>query len=124
MSQDDQMSQEEQLRILITGASGFVGRHLLERLRAEYPAAAIFGFSHTAHPVDEVEDVEDVVTHPQLTMLTGDIRSFADIRAAITAAHPDWIFHLAGQASVAASWRSRDDTGYQCAGPSPWKPCA
>ena len=37
-------------------------------------------------------------------MLTGDIRSFADVRAAITGAHPDWIFQLAGQASVAASW--------------------
>ncbi|HEY7021419.1 MAG TPA: GDP-mannose 4,6-dehydratase [Ktedonobacterales bacterium] len=92
------MSQEDQLRILITGASGFVGRHLIKRLRAEYPSAAIFGFSHVAHPSD------GVVAHPQLTILTGDIRSFADVRAAIVGAHPDWIFHLAGQASVAASW--------------------
>ncbi|HEY7094088.1 MAG TPA: NAD-dependent epimerase/dehydratase family protein, partial [Ktedonobacterales bacterium] len=92
------MPQEDQLRILITGASGFVGRHLIERLRAEYPSAAIFGFSHVAHPSD------GVFAHPQLTMLTGDIRSIADVRAAITGAHPDWIFHLAGQASVAASW--------------------
>jgi GDP-4-dehydro-6-deoxy-D-mannose reductase len=92
------MSQEEQRRILITGASGFVGRHLVERLRAEYPSAAIFGFSHLAHPT------EGVFAEPQLSMLTGDIRSFADVRAAITGARPDWIFHLAGQASVAASW--------------------
>jgi GDP-4-dehydro-6-deoxy-D-mannose reductase len=92
------MSHEDHLRILITGASGFVGRHLIERLRAEYPSAAIFGFSHIAHPSD------GVFSHPQLIMLTGDIRSLADVRAAITGARPDWIFHLAGQASVAASW--------------------
>src|SRR5262245_2371511 len=93
------MTEEHQLRILITGASGFVGRHLIERLRAEYPSAAVIGFSHVAHPSD------GVFAHPRLTMLTGDIRSFADMRAVITGARPDWIFHLAGQASVAASWR-------------------
>ena len=92
------MTHEDHLRILITGASGFVGRHLIEHLRAEYPSAAIFGFSHVAHPTD------GVFAHPQLTMLTGDVRSFADVRAAVISAHPDWIFHLAGQASVAASW--------------------
>jgi GDP-4-dehydro-6-deoxy-D-mannose reductase len=92
------MSQEDQLRILITGASGFAGRHLITRLRAEYPSASIFGFSHVAQPSD------GVFAHRRLTMLTGDIRSYADIGAAVAGAHPDWIFHLAGQASVAASW--------------------
>jgi len=92
------MTQEGKPRILITGATGFVGRHLIERLRREYPAATIFGFSHTTPPADSAH------TYPQLTLLTGDIRSFADVRAAIVSARPGWIFHLAGQASVAASW--------------------
>lgn len=92
------MMQNGQPRTLITGASGFVGRHLIERLRAEYPAAPIFGFSHTIHPADET------YAHPHLSMLSGDVRSFADMRAAVARARPDWIIHLAGQASVAASW--------------------
>jgi GDP-4-dehydro-6-deoxy-D-mannose reductase len=45
---------------------------------------------------------------PQLILQTGDIRSFDDVRATIVSVRPDWIFHLAGQASVAASW---DDPG-------------
>jgi GDP-4-dehydro-6-deoxy-D-mannose reductase len=92
------MTQERQSHILITGASGFVGRHLIERVRTEYPSAAIFGFSHTT-PL-----AEGAFTHPQLTLLAGDIRSAADVRHAIERARPDWMFHLAGQASVAASW--------------------
>ena len=88
------MAQEHPLHILITGATGFVGHHLIERLRAEYPSAMIFGFSHTAHSEDRS------ITAPQLTLRTGDIRSFDDVRAAIASARPDWIFHLAGQASV------------------------
>ena len=44
----------------------------------------------------------------QLILRTGDIRSFDDVRATIVSVRPDWIFHLAGQASVAASW---DDPG-------------
>jgi GDP-4-dehydro-6-deoxy-D-mannose reductase len=92
------MTHDGQPCVLITGASGFVGRHLIERLRSAYPAAPVFGFSHTEDSADEF------FAQPRLTMLTGDIRSFADVRGAIASAHPDWIFHLAGQASVAASW--------------------
>jgi len=92
------MTQEHQPHILITGATGFVGRHLIERLRTEYPAATIFGFSHTT------PTAESVHSDSQPILLTGDIRSFADVRAAIERARPNWIFHLAGQASVATSW--------------------
>jgi GDP-4-dehydro-6-deoxy-D-mannose reductase len=96
------MAQDRQLHILITGATGFVGHHLIERLRVEYPSAMIFGFAHTAPREDSA------IFYPQVTLLTGDIRSLRDVRATIDSARPDWIFHLAGQASVAASW---DDPG-------------
>jgi GDP-4-dehydro-6-deoxy-D-mannose reductase len=92
------MTHEREPRILITGASGFVGRHLIERIHAQYPSAHVFGFSHTPHQADGQR------AGPSLEMLTGDVRSLADVRAAVAQAQPDWIFHLAGQASVAASW--------------------
>jgi GDP-4-dehydro-6-deoxy-D-mannose reductase len=92
------MAHVGELRILLTGASGFVGRHLIERIYAKYPAASIFGFSHSPH------QAEERLARPSLVMLVGDVRSFADLRAAIAEAQPNWIFHLAGQASVAASW--------------------
>jgi GDP-4-dehydro-6-deoxy-D-mannose reductase len=84
--------------VLITGASGFVGHHLIERLRAVYPRARIYGFSHTAHRSDEL------FQRAEVTSLLGDVRSAEEVHAAVVAARPDWIFHLAGQASVAASW--------------------
>jgi GDP-4-dehydro-6-deoxy-D-mannose reductase len=92
------MQHGSQPRIFITGASGFVGRHLIARLCAAYPSAPIFGFSHTTPPADETR------MRRRYTVLSGDVRSFADVRTAVAQARPDWIFHLAGQASVAASW--------------------
>ena len=63
---------------LITGATGFVGRHL---------AAALDG---------------DVVT---VGRADGDLRDPAAADRIVRAATPDRVFHLAAEASVAESWR-------------------
>jgi len=73
------------VRVLVTGASGFVGRHLVPRL-------AQAGFSVTS--TDRELDVTD----------TGAVDRFIDELA------PDAIVHLAAQSSVQASFRAPELT--------------
>lgn len=84
--------------ILITGVSGFVGGYLVEHCRTRYPHAKIFGV------------YRDDREHPSTTDTAGIMPLVADmtqperVRQAIAHARPDLLFHLAAQASVAASW--------------------
>lgn len=89
-------------RILITGYSGFVGRHLAPFCRAAYPHAELFGMSHGAQGGEP--------EHSSVTLLDGDIRNRDHVHEIVAHARPDWIIHLAGQASVAESWKHPDLT--------------
>jgi GDP-4-dehydro-6-deoxy-D-mannose reductase len=70
-------------RILITGASGFVGRHLLPALRAAYPAAEIFDAQF-------------------------DITDRAAVHNAVRGARPNACVHLAAVSAVADARRDPD----------------
>ncbi len=84
-------------RILITGASGFVGRHLLAQYRLIYPQALLYGlFRHNCTSLIEEEGITPIV---------GDVSSFQDMCQAVAVAQPDIVFHLAAQSSVARSWQ-------------------
>jgi GDP-4-dehydro-6-deoxy-D-mannose reductase len=92
------MDQTRPSRILITGVTGFVGSYLVERCRAHYPQAEIFGLYHSGVPQPTSAVME------QVTPLHADITQAREVRQALAESHPDVIFHLAAQASVAASW--------------------
>jgi GDP-4-dehydro-6-deoxy-D-mannose reductase len=79
-------------RILITGASGFVGRHLLPALRARLrPEAELF-----------LADRQSGANVPL------DITDVARVRGIIEDLRPDLVIHLAGQAATGlAADRSR-----------------
>ncbi|GAC1364440.1 MAG: GDP-mannose 4,6-dehydratase [Ktedonobacteraceae bacterium] len=86
-------------RILITGVSGFVGRHLAEKCRSRYPDAILYGtYRGRGHKTVESEA-------SGIVPLVADVQSAEDMHEAIAQARPDLIFHLAAQSSVAASWR-------------------
>jgi GDP-4-dehydro-6-deoxy-D-mannose reductase len=70
-------------RILITGGSGFVGRHLTAALRAVYPDAAL------------------------LTPST-DVRDQGTVEAAVQEASPDVCIHLAAVSTVRGAERDED----------------
>ena len=70
-------------RILLTGASGFVGRHLTASLSATYPDATLIT--------------------PRI-----DVRDATAIAAAVAAASPEVCIHLAAVSTVAAAARNED----------------
>lgn len=83
------------MRIFITGASGFAGSFLVERLIAE-------GHQITAleHPATSRQQLPAGVT-----VVLGDLLDVAGMKTAVAQARPDVIYHLAGQAYPARSWQ-------------------
>jgi GDP-4-dehydro-6-deoxy-D-mannose reductase len=88
-------------RILMTGASGFVGRRLAPALQAAYPAAALAAIAHS--PSD---------TCPGWTTFCVDLADADGINEAVRSWRPNLVVHLAAQSSVGqeaelaeATWR-------------------
>jgi GDP-4-dehydro-6-deoxy-D-mannose reductase len=85
------------VRLLVTGAGGFVGGHLVDFLRAEHPEVEIHG-----------------VVLPQggvswraasgARVIEADLTEPAAAAAVVEEVRPDRILHLAGQSSVHLSW--------------------
>jgi GDP-4-dehydro-6-deoxy-D-mannose reductase len=78
-------------RVLITGITGFAGSHLAERLVAA--GDSVHGFAFEEPPYPNLAAVAN-----EVRMHRGDITRVEDLRAAIAAASPDAVVHLAGQA--------------------------
>jgi GDP-4-dehydro-6-deoxy-D-mannose reductase len=80
-------------RILVTGASGFVGGHLRPALRAAFPQARLLAATRG----ESVADWDEAVTL--------DLLDQPSCAAALRAARPDAVLHLAAMAAVGASFR-------------------
>jgi GDP-4-dehydro-6-deoxy-D-mannose reductase len=79
---------------LVTGAAGFVGKHLARELAAA--GWRVFGFGLTGTAGNQP---------PLAGVVTGDVTDARAVRDAIRMAQPDAVFHLAGVSSVAAAER-------------------
>lgn len=87
-------------RVLITGAAGFAGRHLIRALEEEGPSAfEIFGTSYPDAPQP---------SGSKLFFL--DLRSEKDVMKLVGEIRPDWVFHLAAISNVRRSWEMRGET--------------
>lgn len=80
-------------RVLITGAGGFAGGHLVDA------CMALDWEVHGTCLPHEQPQRGGCTFHP------ADLREAAPVAALVATLQPDRIFHLAGQASVAAAWR-------------------
>ena len=79
-------------RILVTGAGGFVGRHLLPALRIAFPAAALLAGTRK----ESIAGADEVVPL--------DLLDPAGMAMLLRTARPDVVVHLAAQTSVGESF--------------------
>ncbi len=86
------------MRVLVTGAGGFVGRHLIRHLLAAAPGVQIVGTTQREHITAWEPHLR--LVHCDLTRQSGE-----DIRRLIAAEPPDHVYHLAALSSGAASDR-------------------
>lgn len=92
------------LRILITGITGFVGSHLAEYALAR-GGVEVFG---TVRWRSRMENVEGIL--PDINLVDCDLRDSVAVRKCLTDIKPDYIFHLAAQSYVPASWNAPEET--------------
>ncbi len=76
----------EQQVVLVTGHSGFTGRHLVDYLHARSEPIRVVGF--------DLHESADARVERQFV---GDLREIESITAALAACRPDTIIHLAGR---------------------------
>ncbi len=83
---------------MVTGAAGFAGGHLLDLL--ERDDCEIVGWRRPGEPLPPGRSE----TLGAVRWVTFDIRDRDAVHAAVSAARPDVIYHLAGAAHVGAAW--------------------
>lgn len=90
------------MRVLITGATGFVGGWLAEELARHLPDARLFGTT-THAPAAPAPGAEP----PPVTLLVADLTDPDAVYRAVAEAQPSHVFHLAGFASGAGTDAAR-----------------
>jgi len=82
------------VRVLITGISGFVGRHLAQHCAER--GDVIFGVARRA--------IGDSESLGMARVLQADLRDRTATRSALQASRPDVVYHLAAQSNVPEAW--------------------
>jgi GDP-4-dehydro-6-deoxy-D-mannose reductase len=91
------------MKILITGASGFIGRYLSH------------DFAESGNDVVGTYLSADDLTsrtpkHPRVRWIPLDLREDADVRRVVEEVQPDAVFHLGAQAYAQKAWKDPLDT--------------
>ena len=82
-------------KVLIIGAAGFVGNHLIDHIKKEYESWDLECTKISSESIDKDVTVFDL-----------DITDKTQILNLLKEVNPDYIFHLAAQSSVALSWKN------------------
>ncbi len=82
---------------LITGANGFLGRHLINELRTNNNI--VYGVSR------RIPD-DFIAAYPDIKYEQCNLTDHASVFEILKKLKPEYIFHLAAESSVASSWKS------------------
>ncbi len=92
------------MRVLVTGAGGFVGRYLVRELHAS-------GYDIIATDVIEASENSGIDRYPDRFVFRRlDLREMGDVRAVFADFAPMAVFHLAAQSSAARSFEDPRET--------------
>lgn len=97
------------VRILVTGATGFAGSHLVEYLLREVSDVQIYALKRWRSPMDNCASFED---DDRVRWIEGDLTDYASIDGALDlpGGDFDFVFHLAAQSLVPYSNRAKAAT--------------
>lgn len=91
-------------RVLVTGATGFVGSHLIDYLLT-MDDVEIYGVKRWRSRTENIKHLPKKVA-----IIECDLRDQACVTRVIESVRPDKIFHLAAQSYVPASWIAPQET--------------
>ncbi len=82
-------------RVLVTGATGFIGSNLVRRLL--HDGSEVHVLIRNDHITWRLRDIES-----DLRVHLGDVEDEDAVGEALSVAHPDWIFHLAAHGAYSS----------------------
>ncbi|MFQ5401363.1 MAG: GDP-mannose 4,6-dehydratase [Anaerolineae bacterium] len=85
------------MHVFVTGATGFAGSHLVKQLLSQ--GHRIFALVHPESSHQALPDESAVASIP------GNLLDLDSLKAAVAEARPEVVYHLAGQAYPARSWK-------------------
>ena len=91
-------------RILVTGAAGFIGSHLSERLLERGDQVlGLDNFDDYYDPAIKRSNLEAAIAHPGFELAEVDLRDRTQLASLLTQWRPDKVMHLAAMAGVRPS---------------------
>lgn len=91
--------------VLVTGVAGFIGSHLAERLVRNYNVIGVDCFTDYYAVRTKERNLHNLLLKPNFQLIRTDL-SQSDLRKLDV----DYVFHLAGQPGVRASWGTEFDS--------------
>jgi UDP-glucuronate 4-epimerase len=90
------------MQVLVTGAAGFIGSHLADRLLSQgHTVVGVDGLTPYYDPAQKQQNIATLLTSDRFRFLARDLRR-AELEPLL--ADVEVVFHLAGQPGVRPSW--------------------